>query len=123
MEPAVSIRKILRFLIYSLFVLGVLLCGMDVALGQAEQVVGIIYGIGLWVLILKVVQAVLGRVAHFLESLQRVPIVASLDATPRRTLPDDDDRPRLKMNPATGWFMVNRLTDGAGNPYGVNWDD
>ena len=118
-----SIRKILRFLMYSLVVLGVLLCGMDVAFGQAEQVVGIICNIGLWVLILKVVQAVLGRVAHFLESLQRVPIVASLDATPRRTLPDDDDRPRLKMNPATGWFMVNRLTDGAGNPYGVNSDD
>ena len=63
-EPTVSIRKILRFLMYSLVVLGVLLCGMDVAFGQAEQVVGIIYDIGLWVLILKVVQAVLGKMAN-----------------------------------------------------------
>lgn len=123
METAVSTRKILRFLMYSLVVLGVLLCGMDVAFGQAEQVVGIIYGIGLWVLILIVIHAVLGKVAHFIESLQPVPIVASVDAAQHMTLPGDNDRPRLKMNPATGWFMVNPLTDGAGNPYGVNWDD
>lgn len=115
METAVSIRKILRFLMYSLVVLGVLLCGMDVAFGQAEQVVGIIYGIGLWVLILKVIHAVLGKVAN-------------AHATPKcarayKKTYDDDAWLRPDINPATGLPMMGDLLDVGGNLYGTHRDD
>ena len=115
METAVSILKILRFLMYSLVALGILLCGMDVAFGQAEQVVGIIYGIGLWVLILKVIHAVLGKVAN-------------AHATPKcarayNKTYDDDAWLRPDINPATGLPMMGDLLDVGGNLYGTHRDD